>query len=49
MNHEFQMYKVVVEKTEEPKMKLPISTGSYEKQGNSRKTSTSATLTTINF
>ena len=47
MNHEFQMYKVVVEKTEEPEIKFQISTRSYEKQGNYRKTSTSATLTTI--
>ena len=49
MNHEFQMYKVVVEKTEEPEIKFQISTGSYEKQGNYRKTSTSATLTTISL
>ena len=49
MNHEFQMYKVVVEKTEEPEIKFQISTRSYEKQGNYRKTSTSATLTTISL
>ena len=41
----FQMYKVDLEKAEEPKIKLPTSIGSQKKQGNSRKTSTSAALT----
>ena len=43
----FQMYKLDLEKTEEPEMKLPTSTGSQKKQVNSRKTSTSASLTTL--
>ena len=37
MNQEFQMYKLGLEKAEEPEIKLPISTGLYKKQGNSRK------------
>ena len=41
----FQMYKVGLEKAEEPKIKLPIFARSYRKQGNSRKTSTSVSLT----
>ena len=41
----FQMFKLVLEKTEEPEIKLPTSTGSLEKQESSRKTSTSALLT----
>ena len=36
------MYKVDLEKVEETEIKLPTSVGSYKKQGNSRKTSTSA-------
>jgi len=40
----FQMFKLVLEKAEEPEIKLPISTGSLKKQENSRKTSTSALL-----
>ena len=44
----FQMYKVDLEKVEETEIKLPTSVGSYKKQGNSRKTSsTSASLTTL--
>ena len=39
------MYKLDLEKAEEPQIKLPTSTGSYKKQENSRKTSTSASLT----
>ena len=39
------MFKLVLEKAEEPEIKLPISTGSLKKQENSRKTSTSALLT----
>ena len=45
MNQEFQLYKV--DNIEEPEIKLPIFTGSYKKQESSRKTSMSATLTTI--
>ena len=43
MNHvEQQMVKLVLEKAEEPEIKLPISTGSSKKQESSRKTSISA-------
>ena len=42
----FQMFKLDLEKTDEPEIKLPTSTGSSKKQENSRKTSTSALLTT---
>ena len=41
----FQMFKLVLEKAEEPETKLPTSTGSLKKQESSRKTSTSALLT----
>ena len=40
------MFKLDLEKTEEPEIKLPISTGSSKKQESSRKTSISALLTT---
>ena len=43
----FQMFKLVLEKAEEPEIKLPTSTGSWKKQESSRKTSTSASLTTL--
>ena len=36
----FQMFKLDLEKAEEPEIKLPTSTGSLKKQKNSRKTST---------
>ena len=39
------MFKLVLEKAEEPEIKLPISTGSLKKQESSRKTSISALLT----
>ena len=42
----FQMFKLVLEKAEEPEIKLPTSTGSLKKQESSRKTSTFALLTT---
>ena len=42
----FQMFKLVLEKAEEPEIKLPTSLGPWEKQENSRKTSTSALLIT---
>ena len=42
----FQMFKLVLEKAEEPEIKLPISAGSSKKQESSRKTSASALLTT---
>ena len=41
----FQMFKLDLEKSEEPENKLPTSIGSSKKQGSSRKTSTSALLT----
>ena len=41
----FQMFKLDLEKAEEPEIKLPTSAGSSKKQENSRKTSTSALLT----
>ena len=39
------MFKVELEKAEEPEIKLPTSTGSSKKQERSRKTSNSALLT----
>ena len=39
------MFKLVLEKAEEPEIKLPTSTGSWKKQESSRKTSISAFLT----
>ena len=41
----FQMFKLVLEKAEEPEIKLPTSAGSSKKQESSRKTSISALLT----
>ena len=41
----FQMFKLVLEKAEEPEIKLPPSAGSSKKQESSRKTSISALLT----
>ena len=41
----FLMFKLVLEKAEEPDIKLPTSAGSWEKQESSRKTSISALLT----
>ena len=41
----FQMFKLVLEKAEEPEIKLPASAGSWKKQESSRKTSISALLT----
>ena len=40
------MFKLDLEKVEEPEIKLPASVGSSKKQESSRKTSTSALLTT---
>ena len=39
------MFKLGLEKAEEPEIKLPTSSGSSKKQESSRKTSTSALLT----
>ena len=41
----FQVFKLVLEKAEEPEIKLPTSAGSWKKQASSRKTSISALLT----
>ena len=41
------MFKLYLEKAEEPEIKLPTSVGSLKKQESSRKTSTSALLTTL--
>ena len=46
VNHDFQMFKLVLEKAEEPEIKLPTSAGSSKKQESSRKTLTSALWTT---
>ena len=45
MNCELLMFKLVLEKAEEPEIKLPTSAGSSKKQESSRKTSISALLT----
>ena len=45
----FLMFKLVLEKAEEPEIKLPTSAGSSKKQESSRKTSTSALLTAKTF
>ena len=45
----FQMFMLDLEKAEEPEIKLSTCTGSQKKQVNSRKTSTSASLTTLNL
>ena len=39
------MFKLVLEKAEEPEIKLPTSSGSWKKEESSRKTSISASLT----
>ena len=41
----FQMFQLVLEKAEEPEIKLPTSAGSLKKQESSRKTSISVLLT----
>ena len=41
----FQMFKLALEKAEEPEIKLPTSAGSWKKQESSRKASISALLT----
>ena len=45
VNRELPDVKLVLEKAEEPEIKLPTSTGSWKKQESSIKTSTSALLT----
>ena len=44
-NLNFQMFKLVLEKAEDPEIKLPTFIGSLRKQKSSRKASTSALLT----
>ena len=46
VNQELQMFKLDLEKAEEPEIKLPTSIGSLKKQEISRKTSASALLAT---
>ena len=41
------MFKLDLEKADEPEIKLPTSAGSYKKQENSSKTSASASLSTL--
>ena len=41
------MYKLDLGKAEESEIQLPTSVGSWEKEGNSRKTSTSVSLTML--
>ena len=41
----FQMFKLVLKKAEEPEIKLPASTGSWKKEASSRKTFISVLLT----
>ena len=43
----FPVFKLDLEKAEEPEIKLPTSAGSWKKQESSRKTSTSALLTML--
>ena len=45
VNHELPVFKLVLEKAEEPEIKVPTSTGSSKKQESFRKTSISALLT----
>ena len=45
VNRELPMFKLVLEKAEEPEIKLPTYAGSWKKQESSRKTSISALLT----
>ena len=45
VNCELPMFNLVLEKAEEPDIKLPTSSGSWIKQDSSRKTSISAVLT----
>ena len=44
VNRELPDFKLVLEKAEEPEIKLPTSAGSWKKQESSRKTSISALL-----
>ena len=44
VNHEIQIFKLILEKAEEPEIKLLTSAGSSKMQESSRKTSISALL-----
>ena len=48
VNLNFQMFELVLEKAEEPEIKLPTSAGSSKKQESSKKTSISTSLTMPN-
>ena len=45
VNLNIQMFKLDLEKSEEPEIKLPTSAGSWKKEESSRRTSSSALLT----
>ena len=45
VNMNFLMFNLILEKAEEPEIKLPTSDGSWKKQKSSRKASISALLT----
>ena len=45
MNRDFQMFKLVLEKAEDPEIKLLTSAGSWRKEESSRRTSISPLLT----
>ena len=45
VNHELPNVQLILEKAEEPEIKLPTSAGSWKKQENFRRTSISALLT----
>ena len=47
LTKKFQMFKMDLERAEEPEIILPTSAGSQKKQESSRKTPTSASLTTL--
>ena len=47
VNHEIPDVQLVLEKAEEPQIKLPTSAGSWKKQESSRKTSISVLLTVL--
>jgi len=47
VNNNFQVYKLDLEKAKDPEIKLPTSNGPSKKEGDSRKASTSASLTLL--
>ena len=49
MSHDFQMFKLDLEKAEEPEIKIPTSAGSLKKQESFGKTSIPALLTAKAF